>query len=107
VYPHANTHNAARQLSVKRRVTVQGYKGTTLVALREYYQKDGKDLPGKQGIALTVEQFSALVLALPDIKAVLAEKGIAIPDGAAEEEPDEHDLEAPDEVAEEETDEET
>jgi len=65
-------------LSAKRRATISHFKGTTLVSLREYYQKDGKDLPGRQGISLTVEQFTALVLAVPDIKRALAGAGVEV-----------------------------
>jgi hypothetical protein len=52
-----------------------------LIAIREYYEKEGKTLPGKSGISLTPEQLTAVVLALPDIKEVLAEKGIVLADG--------------------------
>lgn len=69
-----------RKLSVKRRVTVQEYKGTALVAIREFYEKDGKQLPGKQGISLTAEQFAILLKASGGIKAALKEKGILIED---------------------------
>ncbi|KAI8000008.1 RNA polymerase II transcriptional coactivator KELP [Camellia lanceoleosa] len=32
-------------LSEKRRVTIQDFRGKTLVSMREYYRRDGKDLP--------------------------------------------------------------
>jgi Transcriptional Coactivator p15 (PC4) len=99
----AGTYNASWQLSAKRRVTVQEYKGVTLVAFREYYQKDGKDLPGKQGISLNVEQFKALMQTMPEIVKVLAEKGILTPDDTGEEQPDEGNLDTPGERAEEKT----
>ncbi|KAL9330036.1 hypothetical protein ACSQ67_005039 [Phaseolus vulgaris] len=47
------------QLSEKRRVTIQDFRGKTLVSIREYYKKDGKDLPTSKGISLTEEQWSA------------------------------------------------
>ncbi|XP_057457119.1 RNA polymerase II transcriptional coactivator KELP-like [Lotus japonicus] len=33
------------KLSEKRKVTIQDFRGKTLVSIREYYRKDGKDLP--------------------------------------------------------------
>lgn len=74
---------------------MQEYKGTTLVAFREYYQKDGKDLPGKQGISLNIEQFKALLLTMPEIVKVLTEKGILTPEDTGEEQPGEGGLDAP------------
>lgn len=38
------------QLSGKRKVTVQDFKGKTLVSIREYFSKDGKELPTSKGI---------------------------------------------------------
>ena len=40
------------QLSTKRRVTLQEFRGKTLVSIREYYMKDGKELPSSKGIHL-------------------------------------------------------
>ena len=51
----------------------------TFVNIREYYEKDGKTLPGKKGISLTTEQFTALLAVLPDIDHVLKSKGIEVP----------------------------
>ncbi|KAL9434611.1 hypothetical protein AB3S75_029290 [Citrus x aurantiifolia] len=48
------------QLNKKRRVTIQDFKGKTLVSIREYYTKGGKELPSAKGISLTEEQWSAL-----------------------------------------------
>lgn len=36
------------QLSGKRRVQISDFKGTTMVGIREFYEKDGKILPGKK-----------------------------------------------------------
>jgi hypothetical protein len=66
-------------MSSRRRITVEDYKGKTLVALREFYEKDGKMLPAKSGISLTVEQFTALLLALPDVLGELQSKGFECP----------------------------
>ena len=40
--------------------SVSEYKGQPQVGLREYYEKDGAWAPGRRGINLTIEQFSAL-----------------------------------------------
>lgn len=37
------------QLSDKRRVTLQDFRGKTLISIREYYKKDGKELPSSKG----------------------------------------------------------
>lgn len=67
------------QLSSKRRLGISEYKGNTSIAIRDYYEKDGKMLPGKTGVNLNIEQLSALLLALPELTAALAEKGLTVP----------------------------
>ncbi|KAF2664620.1 ssDNA-binding transcriptional regulator [Microthyrium microscopicum] len=81
--------NAYWELSAKRRVTVDEFKGKTLVALREFYEKDGKLLPGKSGLSMTPEQFGVLVAAVDQIKAVLKDKGIDFEEGIGDPEEDE------------------
>ncbi|XP_040987595.1 RNA polymerase II transcriptional coactivator KELP-like [Juglans microcarpa x Juglans regia] len=56
------------RLSEKRRVTIQDFRGKTLVSIREYYKKDGKELPTSKGISLTEEQWSAFKKNVPDIE---------------------------------------
>ncbi|KAJ4711866.1 RNA polymerase II transcriptional coactivator KELP [Melia azedarach] len=56
------------KLSDKRRVTIQDFRGRTLVSIREYYRKDGKELPSAKGIALTEEQWAALKKNVPAIE---------------------------------------
>lgn len=36
------------EISKMRRVTVSTFRGKTMVNIREYYEKDGQELPGKK-----------------------------------------------------------
>uniref|UniRef100_A0A2N9FE29 DEK-C domain-containing protein n=1 Tax=Fagus sylvatica TaxID=28930 RepID=A0A2N9FE29_FAGSY len=56
------------RLSDKRRVTVQDFRGKTLVSIREYYKRDGKELPSSKGISLTEEQWSTFKKNVPAIE---------------------------------------
>ncbi|RLL95093.1 hypothetical protein CFD26_103003 [Aspergillus turcosus] len=67
------------ELSKMRRVTISSFRGKTLVNIREYYEKDGQELPGKKGISLPIDQFSVLVTLLPDIEIALKESGEFVP----------------------------
>ncbi|OQN99780.1 hypothetical protein B0A48_14550 [Cryoendolithus antarcticus] len=67
------------ELSRTKRVQISEFKGITMVGIREFYEKDGKWLPGKKGISLTTEQFNAVVEALPQIEASLKGKDIDMP----------------------------
>jgi hypothetical protein len=43
------------QISKSRRVTISDFKGKKFVNIREYYEKDGKTLPGKKvGLLLSL-----------------------------------------------------
>ncbi|KAF1963731.1 PC4-domain-containing protein [Byssothecium circinans] len=58
-----------------RRVMISDFKGKTLVSIREYYEDaSGEMKPGKKGIALSMDQYNALVAAMPLIETVLVDK---------------------------------
>ncbi|KAJ1413764.1 Transcriptional coactivator p15 [Sesbania bispinosa] len=56
------------QLSNRRNVVVRDFKGTALVSIREYYHKDGKQLPGPKGINLSADQWSTFKKSVPAIE---------------------------------------
>jgi len=59
-----------------RRVAISEFKNSRLVSIREYYENnDGKLLPSKKGISLTVDQYNNLLRAIPEINAKLAHMG--------------------------------
>lgn len=45
------------QLSNRRKVSVRNWQGNTMVDIREFYTKDGKEMPGKKGASF----FSLLI----------------------------------------------
>lgn len=60
------------ELSAKRKVVVNQFRGKTLVSVREYYEKDGKVLPSSKGISLTSEQFQVLANSVKDIDVAIS-----------------------------------
>ncbi|KAL5604900.1 hypothetical protein BROUX41_001769 [Berkeleyomyces rouxiae] len=75
----SNDAEESWQLSGKRKVTLSEFKGSTYVNIREYYEKDGEELPGKKGISLNLEQYRTLIATIPKINDVLLQKGITLP----------------------------
>ncbi|KAJ5946241.1 RNA polymerase II transcriptional coactivator KELP [Penicillium verhagenii] len=67
------------EISKMRRVTVSSFRGKPMVSVREFYEKDGQELPGKKGISMPVAQFAALVKILPDIEEALKGQGESLP----------------------------
>lgn len=63
------------RLSDKRRVTVQDFRGKTLVSIREYYESEGKQLPSSKGISLSVEQWEVFANAAPAIEEAIKKLG--------------------------------
>ncbi|XP_050081084.1 RNA polymerase II transcriptional coactivator [Anopheles maculipalpis] len=49
------------ELEKNRKVSVSEFKGKVYVGIREFYEKDGKTLPSKKGISLTVPQWKKLL----------------------------------------------
>ncbi|KAJ5122858.1 RNA polymerase II transcriptional coactivator KELP [Penicillium atrosanguineum] len=67
------------EISKMRRVTISSFRGKNMVNVREYYEKDGQELPGKKGISMPMDQFSALIKLLPDIEQALKQQGESLP----------------------------
>ncbi|KAK9821484.1 hypothetical protein WJX74_001233 [Apatococcus lobatus] len=61
------------ELSTKRRASISVFKSKPMVNIREYYEKDGQQLPGKKGISLAAEQWQALAEGLSALQEGLDE----------------------------------
>jgi hypothetical protein len=53
-------------------VAVKKFKGKVFVDVREFWSKDGEDLPSKKGISLPLEQWEMLREHIEDVREVIA-----------------------------------
>ncbi|XP_017068478.1 RNA polymerase II transcriptional coactivator [Drosophila eugracilis] len=44
-----------------RQVRINEFRGRKMVDIREYYEKNGENLPGKKGISLSIKQWKKLL----------------------------------------------
>ncbi|KAI3523943.1 hypothetical protein L2E82_04007 [Cichorium intybus] len=59
-------------VSKNRRVSVRNWQGRVVVDIREFYMKDGKQMPGKKGISLSMDQWKELRAHVDEIDKALA-----------------------------------
>ncbi|EFX65953.1 hypothetical protein DAPPUDRAFT_65100, partial [Daphnia pulex] len=58
-------------LDNQRVLKVQSWRGKTFIDIREYYEKDGKQLPGKKGISLNSTQWNKLKSIISEVDEAL------------------------------------
>ncbi|KAL2941853.1 RNA polymerase II transcriptional coactivator KIWI [Bienertia sinuspersici] len=61
------------EISKNRRVSVRSWQGKVMIDIREFYVKDGKQLPGRKGISLTMDQWKVLREHIEDIDQAVTE----------------------------------
>ena len=59
----------------RRKACVSNFKGKYLLDIREYYEKEGKLLPGFKGISLPPDQWDKLYAGLEQLRAALQQAG--------------------------------
>ncbi|WCJ22430.1 zinc knuckle (CCHC-type) family protein [Euphorbia peplus] len=60
------------KLSKTRNVVIQDFNGKSYVSIREFYHKDGRQLPSNKGINLSEEQWSTFRKSVPSIEEAIA-----------------------------------
>ncbi|KAL2159129.1 hypothetical protein VTH06DRAFT_2888 [Thermothelomyces fergusii] len=64
------------EIGNSRRIGCSKFKGATLINIREYYNApDGELRPGKKGISLSLEQYKAVLRAIPELNEQLRSEG--------------------------------
>ncbi|EKD13785.1 uncharacterized protein L3040_005597 [Drepanopeziza brunnea f. sp. 'multigermtubi'] len=63
-----------------RRLNVSEFKGSKLISIREYYEKNGEYKPGSKGVSLNIEQYKALLKSIPELNAHLKTMGVDVSD---------------------------
>jgi len=61
-----------------KRAAITSFKNMTLINIREYYEKDGDFHPGKKGISLSIDQYTALLKAIPKLNKALTKRGFDV-----------------------------
>ena len=61
-------------ISSNKKVKLYSFKNMDLIDIREYYTKEGEELPGKKGISLKIDQFKELVRIAPEILKLIEDK---------------------------------
>ncbi|KAG6529573.1 RNA polymerase II transcriptional coactivator KIWI-like [Zingiber officinale] len=61
------------EISKNRKVSVRQWQGNVVVDIREFYVKDGKEMPGKKGISLPMDQWKVLLEHVEEIDEAVRE----------------------------------
>ncbi|KAG9457146.1 hypothetical protein H6P81_001654 [Aristolochia fimbriata] len=61
------------EISKNRKVSVRSWQGKVMVDIREFYVKAGKEMPGKKGISLSLDQWNILRDHVTEIDKAVAE----------------------------------
>ncbi|KAF8629678.1 hypothetical protein AX17_005614 [Amanita inopinata Kibby_2008] len=70
---HRSEEGSYIDLGKKKRVTVQNFKGSPLIQIREYYVSGDEEKPGKKGIALNPEQWEIIKSNIDTIDQLLSD----------------------------------